>query len=80
MVHSARSIVQQREYALILGYADLNGHDALQRDLTLQAAGRDGELASPSTLCRFERQSSHSEAMAPDEVLFEQFVAVSMAT
>lgn len=76
VVHSTLSIVRQRLFALLLGHEDLNDHDALRRDTALQAAaGRDAELASPSTLCRFERRSSPSEAMALHEVLFEQFVA-----
>ena len=38
------------------------------------AAGRDAELAIPSTLCRFERKSGPAAAAALHEVLFEQFV------
>ena len=75
VVHPTLSILRQRVYALVLGHEDLNDHDALRRDTALQAAaGRDAELASPSTLCRFERRSSPSEAMALHEVLFGQFV------
>ena len=79
VVHSTLSIVRQRVYALVLGHEDLNDHDALRRDTALQAAaGRDAELASPSTLCRFERRSSPSEALALHGVLFDQFVKVHM--
>ncbi|MDE0271724.1 MAG: IS1380 family transposase [Gammaproteobacteria bacterium] len=75
VVHSTISIVRQRLHALVLGHEDLNDHGALRRDAALQAAaGRDGELASPSTLCRFERRSSPSEAAALHGVLFDQFV------
>ena len=75
VVHSTLSIVRQRVYALVLGHEDLNDHDGLRRDTALQAAtGRDAALASPSTLCRFERRSSPSEALALHGVLFEQFV------
>ena len=75
VVHSTLSILRQRVYALVLGHEDLNDHDALRRDTALQAAaGRDAALASPSTLCRFERRSSPSEALALHGVLFEQFV------
>ena len=57
VVHSTLSIVRQRVYALVLGHEDLNDHDGLRRDTALQAAaGRDAALASPSTLCRFERR------------------------
>ena len=74
VVHSTLSILRQRVYALALGHEDLNDHGALRRDTALQAAsGRDAALASPSTLCRFERKSTPAEAMALHEVLFEQF-------
>ena len=36
---------------------------------------RDGAMASPSTLCRFERKSTPSEALALHGVLLGQFVA-----
>jgi len=39
-----------------------------------RAMGGNGDLASPSTLCRFERKSSWAEAGALHEALFEQFV------
>ena len=75
VVHSTLSILRQRAHALALGHEDLNDHGSLRRDTALQAAaGRDAALASPSTLCRFERRSSPSEAMAVHEALFKQFV------
>ena len=75
VVHSTLSILRQRVYALALGHEDLNDHGGLRRDTALQAAaGRDADLASPSTLCRFERKSTPAEAMALHGVLFEQFV------
>ena len=75
VVHSTLAVLRQRVYALVLGHEDLNDHQRLRRDPALQAAaGRDAELASPSTLCRFERRSGPAEAMALHGVLFEQFV------
>ena len=76
VVHATRDIIRQRTYGLILGYEDLNDHGRLRLDPALQAAVmRDGELASPSTLCRFEGGSGPWEAMQLHGVLFEQFVA-----
>lgn len=76
VVHATRDIVRQRTYGLILGHEDLNDHRRLRLDPALQAAVmRDGAMASPSTLCRFERKSTPSEALALHGVLFEQFVA-----
>ena len=61
MVHSTLAIVRQRVHAMALGREDLKDHGALRRDPALQAAaGRDGELASPSTLCRWRRCCSRA--------------------
>jgi len=76
VVHATRDIIRQRMYGLILGHEDLNDHGRLRLDPALQAAVmRDGAMASPSTLCRFERKSTPSEALALHGVLFDQFVA-----
>ena len=70
VVHPVEAIVRQRIHALLLGHEDLNDHGALRCDTALHAAaGRDGELASASTLCRLERRSSRAEATALHEVL-----------
>ena len=75
VVHTTLDILRQRVYGLILGHEDLNDHGRLRLDPALQAAVmRDGAMASPSTLCRFERKSTPSEALALHGVLFEQFV------
>ncbi len=53
--HDSLSLLRQRVYALALGYEDLNDHELLRMDLAIQTAlGRDEELASASTLCRWE--------------------------
>ena len=76
VVHTTRDIIRQRVYGLILGHEDLNDHKRLRLDPALQAAAmRDREMASPSTLCRFERRSSPAEALALHGVLLDQFVA-----
>ncbi len=76
VVHATRDIIRQRTYGLILGCEDLNDHGRLRLDPALQAAVmRDGAMASPSTLCRFERKSTPAEALALHGVLFDQFVA-----
>lgn len=75
VVHGTRDILCQRVYGLLLGHEDLNDHARLRLDPALQAAaGRDREMASPSTLCRFERKSTSWEALKLHEVLFDQFV------
>src|SRR4051794_21239165 len=61
IVHDQRAMLAQRVVAIALGYEDLNDHQALRSDPSLQvAAGRapDPELtlASPPTLCRLENR------------------------
>lgn len=74
--HSMLSLVRQRVYALALGYEDGNDHDQLRHDLALQSAvGRDGELASPPTLCRLENRADREWCRAISGVLVEQFVS-----
>ncbi|NIP26993.1 MAG: IS1380 family transposase, partial [Phycisphaerae bacterium] len=56
--HSLLSLLRQRIYGICLGYEDLNDHDTLRKDIGLQTAvARDTDLASSSTLCRFENRA-----------------------
>jgi Transposase DDE domain group 1 len=73
--HSLESMLRQRIYGLALGYEDLNDHDFLRKDLLWQTASeRREELASCSTLCRFENRAGRKEAWLIHEILFDQFV------
>jgi len=75
-LHDLPSLIRQRLYGLALGYEDLNDHQALRQDLALQTAvGRDTELASASTLCRWENQADRATAWRLHEVLIDQFIA-----
>ena len=70
--HEVETMVRQRMLAVALGHEDLNDHDALRHDLVVQTAcGRDEELASPSTLCRFERRAERQWAIAIHQELVE---------
>ena len=74
--HEVETMVRQRMLAVALGHEDLNDHDALRHDLVVQTAcGRDEELASASTLCRFERRAERQWAIAIHQELVEQFIA-----
>jgi hypothetical protein len=74
--HDGQSLLQQRVYALALGYEDLNDHETLRRDLAIQTAlDRDEELASSSTLCRWENRADRDTAWRIHEVMVEQFIA-----
>lgn len=72
---SLTELIQQRVYALALGYEDLNDHNDLRHDLALQTAvSRDEVMASAPTLHRFEQRSGRETAVQMHEVLFEQFI------
>ena len=74
--HDLKSLLRQRLYAIALGYEDLNDHEALRQDVTLQTAvERDQCLASASTLCRFENRADRESAWRLHEVLVDQFIA-----
>lgn len=74
-VHDGLSMLQQRVYGLALGYEDLNDHESLRRDQALQTAvDRVGELASASTLCRWEDRADREAAWRMHEVLVDQFI------
>jgi len=73
--HDSLSLLQQRVYALALGYEDLNDHETLRLDLAIQTAlGRSEELASSSTLCRWENRADREVAGRMHEVIVEQFI------
>ena len=74
--HDLLSLLRQRLYGLPLGYEDLNDHQTLRKDLALQTAvKRDTELASASTLCRWENRADRVAAWRLHEVLLDQFIA-----
>ncbi|AGW14374.1 IS1380 family transposase [Megalodesulfovibrio gigas] len=73
--HSLESLLRQRVYALALGYEDLNDHDVLRNDPALQTAvGRDVELASAATLCRFENRVDKASLWALSALLVDVFL------
>ena len=60
---------------MALGYEDLNDHDALRHDPALQTAvGRDVDMSSASTLCRFENSVDAKSLWALSSVLVDVFV------
>jgi hypothetical protein len=73
--HTVENLLRQRVYALALGYEDLNDHNALRHDPALQTAvGRDVDMASASTLCRFENSVDAKSLWALSSVLVDVFV------
>ena len=79
-VHTQRTMLAQRIFAIAAGNEDLNDHQTLRDDPVFQIAtgrGLDDEqpLASPSTLCRLENRIDRKTLTSMAEVFVEQFIA-----
>ncbi len=73
--HFSWARLQQRIYALALGYEDLNDHQQWRHDPALQtAASRVETLASSSTRCRFEQRFDRRAVVALHQVLLALFI------
>lgn len=76
ITHPLVTLLRQRIYGLCQGYKDLNDHDRLRTDVALQTAvEQDDELASASTLCRWENEASRQAAWIVHEWWLQQFIA-----
>ena len=74
VVHSKYKLLLQRVYQLILGYEDCNDVERLKDDSArIHVLG--GELASQSTLSRFENDVTLREAYELSEQLVDSYVA-----
>ncbi len=74
--HKLLPLLRQRVFAVALGYEDVNDHDGLRDDLALQTAvGRDGRLASSSTVGRLDRAADRAWAWAAHVSMVETFIA-----
>ena len=73
--HKAGDILRQRVYGLALGYEDLNDHATLRKDTAIQTAvGSDKDLASSSTLCRFENAADRQLCWDINKAFVEVFI------
>lgn len=73
--HSMLNMLRQRVYGLSLGYEDLNDHSTLRKDPAIQTAvNHDQDLASPSTLCRFENWVSFEALWDISRTLIDLFI------
>ena len=79
--HSQIEMLRQRIYGLALGYEDLNDHETLRKDKALQTAAQtDHELASASTLCRWENRADKETAWVMAEWMVELFIESHKST
>lgn len=73
--HTIKDMLRQRVYAIAAGYEDINDHDELRHDLCFQTAiGREVNLASSSTLSRFENAVDRQSQMNISKLLVENFI------
>jgi len=76
VIHPLVTLLRQRIYGLCQGYEDLNDHDRLRTDVALQTAvEQDDDLASASTLCRWENGADRHAAWQVHQWWVEQFIA-----
>ncbi len=76
VVHGLAALLRPRVFGLGLGYEDVDDHGALRDDLVLQTAcGRDGRLASASTVGRMERAADRAWAWSAQVAMVETFIA-----
>lgn len=74
--HSVEALVAQRVYGLALGYEDLNDHASLRKDIGFQAAVNSAsDLASASTLSRFENTATRNIAINISKQYIETFIS-----
>ncbi len=74
--HTIENLLKQRIYAIAASYEDLNDHDHLRKDLCFQTAvGREVNLASSSTISRFENSIDRQSLVRFSQCLVEQFIA-----
>ncbi|NCB66896.1 MAG: IS1380 family transposase [Bacilli bacterium] len=73
--HSVLDMLRQRVFALVAGNEDLNDHHELRNDPLIQTiVGRDRQLATPSTLCRFENGINGQACIELSRLFIEFFV------
>lgn len=73
--HDVKDIFRQRVYGIALGYEDLNDHATLRKDTAIQTAvGSDKDLASSSTLCRFENAADRQLCWDINKAFVEVFI------
>jgi len=74
--HPIKKILAQRIYGIALGYEDLNDHTTLRKDPGFQTAiNTDSDLASSSTLSRFENSITRKTIVEINKMFVETFIS-----
>lgn len=74
--HSIEKILAQRVYGIALGYEDVNDHASLRKDPGFQTAvNSNDDLASSSTLSRFENRITKKTVADMNKIFVETFIA-----
>lgn len=75
VIHRMLPMQRQRVYGLALGYEVIDDHFSLRSGPAIQTdVGRDEDLASSPTLCRFENWASPQRCWDISRVLLEIFI------
>jgi hypothetical protein len=73
--HTTENMMRQRVYALASGNEDINDHQTIKEDPLYQAMlNTEESLASPSTICRFEKDMPLSVHFESHKALVETFI------
>lgn len=77
ITHSLPALIQQRVYAIVQGYEDINDHQQLRHDILFKTAVcSDEALGFSPTLCRLENWLHHRKsAIKIHEVIIDQFIS-----
>ena len=76
VTHTVENMMRQRVYALISGHEDINDHQTIKEDPLYQALfNTEKSLASPSTICRFEKGIPLSTRIESQKSLIERFIS-----
>jgi hypothetical protein len=74
--HPVEKILAQRVYGIALGYEDVNDHITLRKDPGFQTAiNCDSDLASSSTLSRFENSITRKVIVEANKIHVETFIS-----
>ena len=81
IVHSYKTMLQQRIYGLAAGYEDVCDHNSLRTDPAFQViVSREKDLASASTLSRFENAVTAADCLKMSIGLVEHFISQQKST